>query len=160
METAIDFGKLDGLFERYGRGREAAIPLLQAIQEDYRFVPVAAMDYICANTEITPTQLYGVATFYSQFRLDPVGKHVIKVCKGTACHVGGAEGITEALAEHLDVPDGGNTADMEFTLSSVACLGCCSLAPVIMVDEETYGKLNRSKAVKVMVDEYNRPKAG
>ena len=150
----IDLGKVDALIERWGSGRDAAIPLLQGIQDEYRYVPLEAMDHICTRTEITPTQIYGVVTFFTQFRLEPVGEHLIKVCKGTACHVSGAEGITEALEQLLAVPDGGTTGDMKFTLSTVACVGCCSLAPVIMVNDDTHGKLNRTSAENVMVKEY------
>ncbi len=150
----IDIGKVNALIERWGTGRDAAIPLLQGIQDEYRYVPLEAMDYICEKTEISTSQIYGVVTFYTQFRMEPVGEHLIKVCKGTACHVSGAEGITEALSDLLHVPDGGTTPDMKFTLSTVACVGCCSLAPVIMVDEDTHGKLNRTSAEQVMLKEY------
>lgn len=150
----IDSGKVDALIERWGTGRDAAIPLLQGIQDEYRYVPIEAMDYICDKTEISPAQIYGVVTFYTQFRMEPVGEHLIKVCKGTACHVSGAEGITEVLSDLLRVPDGGTTPDMKFTLSTVACVGCCSLAPVIMVDEDTHGKLNRTSAEQVLLKEY------
>ena len=150
----FDPGLVDALVERWGTGQDAAIPLLQGLQEEYRYVPIEAMDYICGKTEITPAQIFGVVTFYTQFRLEPVGEYLIKVCKGTACHVSGAQGITESLVEVLDVPDGGTTGDMKFTLSSVACLGCCSLAPVIMVNEDTHGKLNRTSAANVMTKEY------
>ena len=150
----IDLDKVNALIERWGTGRDAAIPLLQGIQDEYRYVPIEAMDYICDHTEITTSQIYGVVTFYTQFRMEPVGEHLIKVCKGTACHVSGAEGITEALSDLLRVPDGGTTPDMMFTLSTVACVGCCSLAPVIMVDEDTHGKLNRTSAERVMLKEY------
>ncbi len=150
----IDLGKMDALIERWGTGQEAAIPLLQGIQDEYRYVPIETMNYICDKTEITTAQIYGVVTFYTQFRLHPVGEYLIKVCKGTACHVSGAEGIVEAFEELLAVPDGGTTGDMKFTLSSVACVGCCSLAPVIMVNENTHGKLNRTSATDTMKKEY------
>lgn len=91
-----------------------------------------------------------MATFYAQFRLNPVGKHIIKVCHGTACHVQNAVEITEALEEALKVKDGETTADRLFTLESVACLGCCSLAPVMMIGEQTYGKLTGNEAVKII----------
>lgn len=156
----FDLGKVDALIERWGTGRDAAIPLLQGIQDEYRYVPIETMDYICEHTEITTSQIYGVVTFYTQFRMEPVGEHLIRVCKGTACHVSGAQGITEALSDLLQVPDGGTTPDMKFTLSTVACVGCCSLAPVIMVDGDTHGKLNRTSAEQVMLKEYNAdPKA-
>jgi NADH-quinone oxidoreductase subunit E len=94
--------------------------------------------------------MYGVATFYAQFRLNPVGKHIIKVCHGTACHVQNAKALTTSLKESLKVDDGGTTEDRLFTLESVACLGCCSLAPVMMIGNETYGKLNGAQAVKIV----------
>jgi NADH-quinone oxidoreductase subunit E len=94
--------------------------------------------------------MYGVATFYAQFRLKPVGKHIIKVCHGTACHVQNAKEITESLEEALHVRDGETTEDRLFTLESVACLGCCSLAPVMMISEQAYGKLTGNEAVKVI----------
>jgi NADH-quinone oxidoreductase subunit E len=93
-----------------------------------------------------------VATFYTQFRLKPAGKHLIRVCHGTACHVGGAGAISEALEEALQVKDGQTTSDGKFTLESVACLGCCSLAPVMMIDGETYGRLTKESAAKALKD--------
>ena len=96
------------------------------------------------------SDIYGVATFYAQFRLNPVGKHIIKVCHGTACHVQNAKTITDSLKETLGVEDGGTTTDGLFTLESVACLGCCSLAPVMMIGDETYGKLTGKSATKII----------
>jgi NADH-quinone oxidoreductase subunit E len=96
--------------------------------------------------------MYGVATFYAQFRLEPVGKHIIKVCHGTACHVQNVAAITDALKEALNVDDGGTTDDRLFTLETVACLGCCSLAPVMMIGVNTYGKLTKAEAVKIIKD--------
>ncbi len=147
---AFDPQLVDGLIERHGRGREAAIPLLQGIQAAYRYLPLEALAYVCEKTVMTPSQVYGVATFFSQFRLTPVGEHLIKVCQGTACHVSGAEGLTEALSEALAVRDGETSADGRYTLSSVACVGCCSLAPVIVFDDDTYGKMTRTKAVALV----------
>ncbi|MEA3446007.1 MAG: NAD(P)H-dependent oxidoreductase subunit E, partial [Bacteroidota bacterium] len=96
------------------------------------------------------SDMYGVATFYAQFRLKPVGKNIIKVCHGTACHVQNATAITDAIKESLKIDDGETTPDGLFTLESVACLGCCSLAPVMMIGDETYGKLNDKNAKKVI----------
>ena len=94
--------------------------------------------------------MFGIATFYAQFRLNPVGKHIIKVCHGTACHVQNANVITEALQDTLKIKDGETTEDRLFTLESVACLGCCSLAPVMMIGDDTYGKLTGSESVKIV----------
>ena len=123
---------------------------MQGTQNIYGYIPAEAFKLISEKTGITTSDMYGVATFYSQFRLHPVGKHIIKVCHGTACHVQNATMITEALEEALQVKDGETSADNLFTLESVACLGCCSLAPVMMIGDETYGKLTGKSAVKVI----------
>jgi NADH-quinone oxidoreductase subunit F len=145
----MDYKKLDTIIKEYGSNLSATIPILQKIQQEFRYLPFDALEYVSEKTGIPATSLYGVATFYSQFRLSPVGKHIIKVCHGTACHVSGAKGISESLSESLDVPEGGTTDDKIFTLENVACLGCCSLAPVIMIDDTTYGRLTRTNAPKV-----------
>ena len=102
------------------------------------------------RTEIFVSQIMGVATFYSQFRLNPIGKNIVRVCFGTACHVNGAENIADAICRELNVKLGGTTEDKMFTVESVACLGCCSLAPVIMINGETHGRLNPDKARTVI----------
>jgi NADH:ubiquinone oxidoreductase subunit E len=141
---------VDEILARHGTGPENTIGILQDVQTTFRYLPLEALERVCEKTEITPSQIYGVATFYAQFRMDPVGEHIIRVCHGTACHVIGAKNLTEALEDHLEVKDGGNTKDMKYTLESVACLGCCSLAPVIMIDDEAHGKLDRGSVVGVI----------
>jgi NADH:ubiquinone oxidoreductase subunit E len=148
--TTVDLAQIDAIVEKKGRNRENAIPILQAIQEKLRYIPLEAIERIAATTEMTESQLFGVATFYAQFRLTPVGEKIIKACHGTACHVGGAEGITESLEERLGIRTGQNTPDMKYTLTSVACVGCCSLAPVVMVDDKTFGRLDRKKAATII----------
>jgi NADH:ubiquinone oxidoreductase subunit E len=143
----MDLSEIDDIIREKGKGPEAAIPILQAIQTRFRYLPIEALERVCETTEISSTELFGVATFYAQFRLTPVGKHIFKVCHGTACHVGGAPGVSEALCDHLGIPPGGTTADMQITVDRVACVGCCSLAPVVMVDEATYARLDRKKVV-------------
>jgi NADH:ubiquinone oxidoreductase subunit E len=150
----VDLAKVDAIVDQVGSDPTKAIPVLQSIMGEFRYVPLEAIERIAQKTEMTETQLYGVATFYSQFRLTPVGEKIVKVCHGTACHVGGAEGLTESLEARMGVKDGENTADMKYTLSSVACVGCCSLAPVVMVDDKTFGRLDRKKAAKI-IDEYD-----
>jgi NADH-quinone oxidoreductase subunit F len=146
-----DFRSLDPIIEKYRKEKGAAIPLLQEAQKALRYLPREAIAYIACKAGYPPAQLYGVATFYTQFRLHPVGEHIVKICHGTACHVAGARGISESVAGVLDIsPEGGTTADGFFTVESVACLGCCSLAPVVMIDEEVHGKLTRPKAAKVV----------
>ncbi len=126
------------------------IPLLQETQELFGYLPREAMVEIARVSGNTPSEIYGVATFYAQFRLQPVGKHIIKVCHGTACHVSGAELLDETLESELKVKMGETTEDMLFTVEKVACLGCCSLAPVVMIDNEVYGKLTGDKLKKII----------
>lgn len=146
----IDLGLLGKLIEKYKFKKGNIIPLLQGTQDLYGFIPEEAFRLISAKTGISTSDMYGVATFYSQFRLSPVGKYIIKVCHGTACHVQNATMISESLEEALGIQDGETTADNLFTLESVACLGCCSLAPVMMIGDETSGKLTGKSAVKVL----------
>lgn len=129
------------------------IPLLQSAQEIFSYVPEFAIERIADLTKTPPSNIYGVATFYKQFRLAPVGKHIIRVCQGTACYVNDAKGVMDAIVEKLGIAVGENTEDGLFTLQSVACLGCCSLAPVVMIDNETYGNLTGDKISKIL-DEY------
>jgi NADH:ubiquinone oxidoreductase subunit E len=146
----LDLTFVDELVRRAvtnGESREAAIVLLQAIQSHYRYLPDEALLRVCELTGITPAQITGTASFYGQFRRNPVGKHMVRVCHGTACHVAGARQITDELHRYLAIPGGADT-DTEgmFTLDQVACLGCCSLAPVFMVDGHTAGRLTPSSA--------------
>lgn len=128
------------------------IPLLQGTQDIYGYLPRAAFEKIAHETGLQLNDMFGVATFYAQFRLKPVGKNIVKVCHGTACHVQNATKITESLEETLGLKDGETTEDMLFTLESVACLGCCSLAPVMMIGDETYGNLDGKKAARIVKD--------
>jgi len=141
---------LNPILEKYKNKRGSLIPILQGAQNIFGFLPREAFECISKATGIELSEIYGVATFYSQFRLEAVGKHIIKVCHGTACHVQNANEITDALQESLKIKDGETTEDRMFTLESVACLGCCSLAPVMMIGDETYGKLTGSAAVKIL----------
>ncbi len=149
-QQSVDLKLLDSLISKYKGKKGCLIPLLQGTQTLYGYVPREAFIKISKETGLKLSDMYGVATFYAQFRLNPVGKHIIKVCHGTACHVQNADSITDALQEALQVKDGETTKDNLFTLESVACLGCCSLAPVMMIGEEAYGKLKGSDAVKVI----------
>jgi NADH:ubiquinone oxidoreductase subunit E len=143
----LDLAFVDRIVSELGRGREAAIGLLQAIQIHYRYLPDEALRRLCELTDITPAEVAGTSSFYGQFRRSPVGEHVVRVCHGTACHVSGARQITEELRRYLAIADGEDTdAARQFTLDEVACLGCCSLAPVLMVDGHTAGKLTPATA--------------
>ncbi len=149
-QGAIDVEILNPLIEKYKNKKGNLIPLLQGAQETYGYIPRVAFEKLSKETGIPLSEMYGVATFFAQFRLKPVGKHIIKVCHGTACHVQNAKAITTSLKETLKVEDGGTTEDGLFTLESVACLGCCSLAPVMMISDETHGKLTGAQAVKIV----------
>lgn len=158
-----DFTLLAPTLEKYAPVPGSMITILQRAQEIYGYLSEEAILYIAEKTGILPAKIYGVATFYAQFRLKPVGKYLIMMCKGTACHVNGADRIQEAVEEHLGISDGDTTEDGIFTLNTVACLGCCSLAPVMMVKssdgEETYGNLTKDSVVKIL-DEIRSRKPG
>ena len=126
------------------------IPLLQSAQDSYGYVPEKVIHYISEFAGIPAAEIYGVVTFYSQFRLKPLGKYIIKICEGTACHVNNAKGIRTTLLNELGIGLNETTDDGLFSLLSVACLGCCSFAPVIMVNEETYGNLTPDKVKKIL----------
>ena len=146
----VDLTLLDPLIAKYKGMKGSMIPILQGTQDIYGYIPREAFLRLSEETGLDLSEMYGVATFYAQFRLNPVGKHIVKVCHGTACHVQNANAVTDALKEGLKVEDGGTTEDGLFTLESVACLGCCSLAPVMMIGDETYGKLTGAQAVKIV----------
>ena len=149
-EEEVDLRLLDPLI-RKNRGKKGnLIPLLQGAQDIFGFIPRPVFEKISDECGIPLCDMFGVATFYAQFRLKPVGKVIIKVCHGTACHVQNAKEITEAIEESLKIKDGETTDDRFYTLESVACLGCCSLAPVMMVGDQTYGKLTGNEAVKIL----------
>lgn len=126
------------------------IPLLQKTQDIFGYLPRESMRRIAQVTGKTPAEIYGVATFYAQFRFTPMGKHVMKVCHGTACHVQGADSLDTVVEQKLGVLPGNTTADGAFTVERVACLGCCSLAPVVMIDGEVYGRLTGDKLGRII----------
>jgi NADH-quinone oxidoreductase subunit E len=126
------------------------IPLLQKTQDLFGYLPQESMRQIARVTGKTPAEIYGVATFYAQFRFTPMGKHLMKVCHGTACHVQGADTLDTVIEQRLGVAPGNTTGDGGFTVERVACLGCCSLAPVVMIDGEVYGRLTGDKVGKIV----------
>jgi len=150
VQKQEDLALMDPLIEKYKSKKGNMIPLLQGTMELYGYIPKEAFIKLSERTGLKLSDMYGVATFYAQFRLNPVGKHIIKVCHGTACHVQNANAITDALKEALNVNDGETTEDGTLPLESVACLGCCSLAPVMMIGSESYGKLKGADAVKII----------
>ncbi len=146
----VDLDLLNPLIEKYKTKKGNLIPLLQGVQAIFGYIPREAFLKLNQETGLELNEMYGVATFYAQFRLKPAGKHIIKMCHGTACHVQGVSAITDEILDFLSIKDGETTDDGLFTLETVACLGCCSLAPVMMIDEETYGKLTPKQALKIV----------
>ena len=126
------------------------IPLLQQTQDLFGYLPMDPMREIALSTGRSPAEIYGIATFYAQFRFTPQGKHMVKVCHGTACHVLGADNLDTVLGMELGIKAGGTSKDGLFSLEKVACLGCCSLAPVVMIDGEVYGRLTGDKLGKIV----------
>ncbi len=149
----IDLTIADEAVARIGRKPEALIPILQALQERYGYLPEAALRRVCETTQIKPAAVMGVASFYDMFRMQPTGKHVVRVCRGTACHVAGAERVEDALRRHLQIPNDADTdRDGQFTIEQVACLGTCTLAPVVRIGESTMGYATAEKVPELMRD--------
>lgn len=146
----IDLALIDGILNEYASVKGSLITILQKAQEIYGYLPMSVIYHVADKTGLSPAKVLGVATFYTQFRLTPVGKNLIMLCKGTACHVNGADSIEKAICEELNIEDGGTTEDGLFSLKTVACLGCCSLSPVMMINEDTYGSLTPEKAVSIL----------
>ena len=145
------FSKVIEILDRYGRDGAKLVPILQAVQEEYRYLPEEVMTFVATSLGIPPARVFGVATFYSHFALEPKGRFVIRVCDGTACHVKGSEGIVEALRQRLQLEGGRKTtADMLFTLETVSCLGACGLAPAVVVNEDVHGQMTPESSVAVI----------
>ena len=144
--------KLAKVLASYKGEREDLIPVLQDTQEAFRYLPAAAMREIARLLNITENTVYGVATFYAQFKLTPLGKKVIRVCRGTACHVRGSTKVLAEMEKRLGIKAGETTPDMEYTLETVACIGACALAPTMTIDGETHGKMTTKKVAEVLGD--------
>jgi NADH-quinone oxidoreductase subunit F len=147
----VDLTYVEETVARIGRTPDALIPILQAIQDHYGYLPEAALRRVCQETQITPASITGVSSFYDMFRHKPVGRHLVRVCHGTACHVTGAERVEDALRRHLKIPTGEDTdPGGDFTVEQVACLGCCTLAPVVRMGETTFGHVIGEQAPKIV----------
>jgi NADH-quinone oxidoreductase subunit E len=144
--------KLEKILANYRGEREELIPILQETQEEFRYLPAAAMREIARFLNITVNTVYGVATFYAQFKLTPLGKKVIRVCRGTACHVRGSAKVLAEIEKQLGIKAGETTPDLEYTLETVACIGACALAPTMTIDGEVYGKMTTTKVAEVLGD--------
>ncbi len=142
---------VDALLAGSGTGTDQAIQILQSLQSRYGYLPTQLLLHVCEHTRITPAQVAGVSTFYKRFRHAPIGRKFVQVCHGTACHVAGAQPITDEIRRRFKIADGADTdANREITLDSVACLGCCSLAPVLMVDDRMAARMTPSDACALL----------
>lgn len=150
--VSSDLSLLADTLEHYKSIPGSLIAILQKAQDIYGYLPVDVIYHIAEETGVAPAKVMGVATFYTQFRLKPVGKYLIMLCQGTACHVNGSELIEQAIKDELGIADGETTDDGLFTLKNVACLGCCSLSPVMMINGETYGSLTPDKTKNILRD--------
>jgi NADH:ubiquinone oxidoreductase subunit E len=139
-DLALDFQPLDQILKKFAEPKSAVIPILQRIQESYGYLPKEILVRASKKTGIALSQLYGVATFYAQFRLERRGKHLIRICDGTACHVSGSEKTIQAIENAFDLQAGGTSPDYNYTLEIVYCVGSCGLAPVAVVDDKVYAK--------------------
>jgi len=156
--SSIDLRLLDDVVLKYRGVEGSLISVLQKAQDIYGYLPISVLQHISDNMGVKRAKIYGVATFYTQFRLKPMGKYIILLCQGTACHVNGSEKIETALCDELKVKMGETTADGIFTLNEAACLGCCSLAPVMMINGRAYGPLTPDKARNIIREIYTREK--
>jgi NADH:ubiquinone oxidoreductase subunit E len=153
-EADIDFRELDDIIENdYGNDKENLIMILQAIQRKYNYLPRPALTYLSTKIGIPYSKIYGVATFYATFSLEPRGRNIISLCTGTACHVRGAERIKEQISGQIHISDGQTTEDGRYTLETVRCIGCCSLGPVVKVNEDLHGRIGTDEVEKVL-DQY------
>ena len=153
-ESAFDYAPLDAVLAEHapngnGSSRSALIPVLQATQDVYGYLPKEALSRIADKLRTPLSAVFGVATFYTQFHLEPRGERIVRICHGTACHVRGANEVTNAIEDALGVKVGTTAEDLSFTIESVACVGCCGLAPVVLVDDQPFGGLDAASARKL-----------
>jgi len=151
-EQPNPFEELNPVIDHYADIPGSLITVLQKAQELYGFLSIELMRYIAIETHNSIAKVYGVATFYTQFRFKPVGKYLIMLCQGTACHVNGSKMVEEAVMDYLNIKEGETTSDGLFTLNNVACLGCCSLSPVMMINDDTYGQLTKDKVTHILAE--------
>ena len=150
----IDWKRIDEIIEKYKWNREALLMIMQDISDMYNYVPPEIIPFLAEKLGVRKSLIYSVATFYKTISLEPRGKYIVNVCTGTACHVRGADKIMDALKGHLHIKEGETTDDLMFTLEGVRCIGCCASGPVITVNQETHGGLDRATAVKA-IDGYH-----
>ena len=151
--TERSFQRVLEIIEECGAKKSSLIPILQKVQDEYRYLPQEILAFVATALDVPPATVYGVATFYAQFSTEPKGKYIIKVCDGTACHVRGNKTIIDAIRKKVGLKPGDKTTkDMKFTLETVSCLGACGLAPAVVINEKIYGHMTPEKAVSALSD--------
>ncbi len=153
VDQEIDLSRIDSIVEPYLGRKEMVIPVLQKVQNHFGYLPRSAMEHVSKRMRIPLSRLYGVSTFYAQFKMKPRGRYIIRVCKGTACHIQGSPKIAGRIEEILGIESGETTDDLRYTLEEVACIGACALAPVIMINDNPHGRLTLDK-IKDILESY------
>ena len=146
----IDLEKIDSIISSYREQRWGLIPLLHEIQEKVGYIPPETIPSIAQGLNLFPSQVQGVISFYTQFYTTPRGKNVVRVCRGTACHVRGGKTILKLVKQHLGIEEGETTSDLKYTLETIACIGVCALAPNIVINKETHGHMNPKKVSRLL----------
>jgi NADH:ubiquinone oxidoreductase subunit E len=142
--------QLEQILSRHGRERSDLIPILQEVQGRFSYLPEEAMRGVAKFLRLSESNIYGVATFYAQFKFSPTGRQIVKVCRGTACHVRGGTKILEEVEKQLGIKAGGTTEDLEYSLETIACFGSCALAPVVVIDQNVYGRMTTTKVGQIL----------
>lgn len=150
QNNGIDWEKIEDIITRYQADKEALLMIMQDISDLYNYVPPEVIPLLVKRLGVKESLVYSVATFYKTISLEPRGKYIVSVCTGTACHVRGADKVMDALKEKLEIEEGGTTPDLAFSLEGVRCIGCCASGPVLTVNKETHGGLDRAKALEVI----------
>ena len=149
QKAVLDLKRIDEIIARYQNQKWPLIPILQEIQEEFNYIPPETVQPIASSLGLFPSQVQGVITFYSQLYTTPRGKNIVRVCRGTACHVCGGKTILKLVRQHLGIEEGETTPNLEYTLETVACIGCCALAPNVVINKNIYGNMNPKKIVSI-----------
>jgi NADH:ubiquinone oxidoreductase subunit E len=144
-----DRARIETIIAEYHNQRWALLPLLERIQQEFGFIPKSSIDLIAKGVGLFPSQVQGVITFYAGLYTTPRGRNIVRVCRGTACHVRGGKTILKLVKRHLDIDEGEITPDLEYSLETVACIGCCALAPNVVINKNIYGRMNPKKVASV-----------
>jgi NADH-quinone oxidoreductase E subunit len=150
MSNSLDLSKVEEILQSYEKKEASLIPVLQQVQDNFGYLPEEALVKIGKVLHVSLSRIYGVVTFYSQFYLNPRGLHTVRVCRGTACHVRGGKQVLKSVQQVLNIGEGETTPDFKFTFETVACLGACALAPVLLVDKNYFGKLTPARVEQVL----------